>query len=552
MAKRNKNTEKDKNPDPRQHQKDAIDKIKPYIKRGSGRGKVISPTGTGKTRIESDTICEIVKFRIGNEEWGGVHVFLTPRILLTSQQLQEVSRMIAKTEGMPNCDFMNVNSGDFNSAEMEKELLALGYENPSNIESTTNSETIAIGINKAKTENIPLIIFSTYHSVDKVKLAAEKANVQISSYICDEAQYLVSSGGFKDIVDYPSDYMFFFTATEKFTNDMTNGLGMGNEAKFGKVIFTESPKTMIDRGEMASVALHFVGVKNGSVDEDQHEAYAEVVISAYGKHCDVLDQYAFGGKGAIGGKLHVVCYKQDSLKGIMKSDALINFKRQHPDVKIFALSSDYGISIDGINSPRANNKEKEKLLSQLRAMKITEKAIVFHVDMLSEGIDVKGITGVMPFRNLGKIKFLQNIGRGTRLVDEDRKRLYSGEIAAKDFSKYVKPYCWLILPVLSNDYNDAKLRYSEWILTLRELYDFKPNETVIIDNIVGPAETDGVEDKVGKVDKKFFTGHGLASDIIHEVEEAEQMQLFMEHKFSFKGMSAEQQMQVVRNIFDEE
>ena len=55
-----------------------------------------------------------------------------------------------------------------------------------------------------------------------------------------------------------------------------------------------------------------------------------------------------------------------------------------------------------------------------------EDAILFHYDILTEGIDLPAITGVLPLRDLPLIKLIQNVGRSVRLLKEDRENLYSG------------------------------------------------------------------------------------------------------------------------------
>ena len=142
--------------------------------------------------------------------------------------------------------------------------------------------------------------------------------------------------------------------------------------------------------------------------------------------------------------------------------------------------------LSGVIVARTTNRDKEELVKHLNSLEDTDEAIIFHVDMLAEGLDVPGITGVMPFRNLKKNKLLQNLGRGTRLVDADRRRLYADEIQPKDWECYVKPFCWLIMPVLSSYSYDFKRRAQDWVSALRSEYEFDSSELVIEDNVRGP------------------------------------------------------------------
>lgn len=536
------------NPALRAHQINALNSVRKIIKKGSGIGKIILPTGTGKTRIEAESIVEMIFNNQIKDKWAGTYVVLSPRILLTFQLLHEIS-MILGRHGF-DCNYLNVNSGDLDSSEIEKFLLRLGVEHPEAVESTTNKETIKFKISTAKSENKPLVIFSTYHSAEHVKVAAEELNTDITAYIYDEAQYCVSSGTFKEAPNYPSSFKFFFTATEKIT-DSDDGLGMQNKDKFGEVIFTEKPKTLIDRGEMASVALHLVGTRGKNIEENDYESMAKVVIDAFDKHRVVVRDHTFNAN-LIAPKMIVVCDKQDSMRGMLNSKTMKAYKEQNRFVNLYALSSDYGLYMNGHHVPRISNKGKEWMFRKLKDLTPLDEAIVFHVDMIAEGIDVPGITGIMPFRNLGKIKFLQNLGRGTRLISEDRTRLYSGEIAPTDWKNYVKPYCWLILPALSELSDDFVSRYREFVICLRSDFDFNTSENVVIDNIVGPDEADVVEDMVGQPDKKYFTGKGLVEDIVHAVEDAEQSMEFMDNVFGFNKSTEQEQIDLLRKVYSEE
>jgi superfamily II DNA or RNA helicase len=103
--------------------------------------------------------------------------------------------------------------------------------------------------------------------------------------------------------------------------------------------------------------------------------------------------------------------------------------------------------------------------------------------MLTEGMDLPSITGVMPLRNLGLTKLIQLIGRALRLHKNDRVNLYSGSIMPGDYKKYVKPYGYLVVPkhLSSIDEYDkmidtAKIFYS--------IYRTKAEELVIQEKFI--------------------------------------------------------------------
>ena len=67
--------------------------------------------------------------------------------------------------------------------------------------------------------------------------------------------------------------------------------------------------------------------------------------------------------------------------------------------------------------------------------------MIFHYDILSEGIDVDGITGVFLMRNLGLAKLLQTIGRAIRVYKPNPE---------------IKKQAWISVAVLNGDEDDKE------------------------------------------------------------------------------------------------
>ena len=119
--------------------------------------------------------------------------------------------------------------------------------------------------------------------------------------------------------------------------------------------------------------------------------------------------------------------------------------------------------------------------------------IILHYDILAEGIDVPGITGIMPLRTLGKAKFLQTFGRAARLDIEDRERITNGEITPDQLSEMNKPYSWVIVPTIVHEDADSKEHIGQLITELRD-YGFKPSEDITCtDNKNGLPTIEGPE-----------------------------------------------------------
>ena len=113
----------------------------------------------------------------------------------------------------------------------------------------------------------------------------------------------------------------------------------------------------------------------------------------------------------------------------------------------------------------------------------TKKIIVLHYDILAEGIDVSGFTGIMPLRTLSKSKFLQTFGRAARPDKEDRRRMDNKELSFNDLDKMNKPYSYVIIPNIIHSNEDDKANMTNLIGELRT-FEFKPYEDIISSSYV--------------------------------------------------------------------
>ena len=98
---------------------------------------------------------------------------------------------------------------------------------------------------------------------------------------------------------------------------------------------------------------------------------------------------------------------------------------------------------------------REKFFEQLTLLgkDSTQKMIVFHYSILSEGINVPGLTHCIMLRNLPTIEMLQTIGRVIRVSQEDRSAIQNKQLQPGQFEFYKKPHGKIIIPV-SNGYGD--------------------------------------------------------------------------------------------------
>lgn len=496
----------------REHQKEAIESIK---KDENKRGKIILPTGTGKTLIEAQVIVDKI---IECEKNGLKHPYIkvnTSRILLCFQLFDEILAHLMRFDIQAR--FVNYNSGNKDDAEYAKLMRKEGWEYRKII-STTSSDEVWRLYKKCVNDEIPMIVFSTYHSSEK--LSHDEIIPQLT--IHDEAHNLVSNNFHRSAM-LPTKSNLFFTATEKIT-DSDDDWGMNNEKIFDNLIYTKSAAKLIDMGEMLPPYVHVIRSSDTSkqVDTD-YEVMFQSIMEGFEYHNNKINEISYDSE-KIGAKVLVVCRGQQDLQELFKTKAYKKFikdNEEDPDkseVKIYALSSDFGICINGefIKSPVTNMK-KHQLLKELKNLGYNEQAIIFHVDMIGEGIDVPGITGIMPFRNCEESKLIQNIGRSTRLHPIDRSKFYNGEISPKDRSKWIKPVSWIIIPSYMIDAEGLENRFKTIIERLREKYGYIPQQHTVLDNVRGLSDEPPIDVVNDLTKKKQWFKSGVKS-LTHEFD----------------------------------
>ena len=481
------------------------------------KGKIILPTGTGKTVIEAEIIARTIQQQKKQGNLSPVIKVNSPRILLCFQLFQETHRYLT-AKGI-EARYMNFNSGNADDDSCVEEIRKTGGVFRE-IVSTTNSEEAQEAYAKAKIQNLPLIVFSTYHSSERFA----EAGIPICLTIHDEAHNLVSTEFCKAAV-LKSDASLFFTATEKVT-DGEDGLGMNNSEIFGDMIYSKSPKQMIEAGEMIPPHIHKIKAKSGlTVDlnkvERDFEALWASIADGVLEHDKMIKSTSLDPE-QIGAKVLVVCRGQQDLiemvptkKQTKACKQFDKFRNDHQDIHIYALSSEFGLYMDGkyLPSPVSNIK-KHKMLQEIKALKPSDKCIILHVDMIGEGIDVPGITGVMPFRNCEMSKFVQNIGRASRLHPEDRSKVYAGVIQPNDNDrrvekKWIKPYSWVIIPNFLENSEGFASRFAEIIEKLRDDFGWLPSQNVLIDNPNGLEDEELIDTVNERVKNRPHADSGL-------------------------------------------
>ena len=469
-------------------------------------GQVTIPTGTGKTRIQVDVHISDMIEKTKNGQTG-VYVIGAHRLALCSQLLFDIME-VAIPCGL-DFNVLQVNSNNFTNDAIRTQLRKEGKVDDnlrafndliSKGLSTTRQDEVLDFVNKAKAMNRHVVIVATYHSINKLAILPE---IDICTY--DEA-HITLGENFTDNISQVQPIIkknFFFTATRKVVGTFS---GMNDTEKFGEVLYSLSPRTMIEAGEIVPPRLHSIRISEDAEDGDydNNKMLIKTISESFTQHKAMIKECS-ANPDLIGAKLLVSCTGSKELKTIIASMPFRLWCDDH-NIKVFSFSTNDEVGY------RFNFKEvtRTELFSKMNDLTDNEDAIIFHIDILTEGIDLPSITGVMPLRNLNQSKLIQTIGRATRLLSHDRKQLYTGQIQPNQPNTYVKPYCWFLVPQLFEslgDFNSMK----RLLRDIMNSYDVRPEEFSSMDRFVAnfeavlPKVTS--EDEVARREKECNLSH---------------------------------------------
>jgi superfamily II DNA or RNA helicase len=444
------------------HQSDAFSKITTEIQNnnGSAIGRVVIPTGGGKTLLEA----AILDWQRANNLNTRIHLVLAPRILLANQLIEEYR----KFSGATAYRVIAFHSGHY---EPEDEKIVWKEAN------TTRYNDVVEAYKNAVKNNQDLVVFSTYHSMDKL------AGIDFDTVIADESQYLVSENFGDAWKTIKGRVRLSFTATERYTAS-NNGRGLNNENLFGKRLYEIKASELIRLNLIVPPRLH---IMYGETRSEEAAIVSEVTEMAVEQ--DRLTRIELGFS-----KILFAMKGTDDVKSI--EDNIAKVRKALPLHDIFTITSKTGAKINGVSIRR------EQFLKELKTRK---DCLIFHYDILSEGIDVPGITGVCLMRNLGLAKLLQTIGRAVRLFKENGIN--------------TKKQAWVSVAVINGD-EDDKARVKRYVNAIRDGgFDISAEDVITTSNARHTADQEGVDDAYSKAKNNF--SNLFVEEVFHEIEEAE-------------------------------
>ena len=358
-------------------------------------GQIIVPTGGGKTYI----MIEDLKSNLNNN----VTVIVAPRILL-AQQL---------------CD-------DFIQQFDEELNVFHAHSGRTSFKSSTKPDEIAEFVNN----NSTAIIFTTYHSLSKIV----DSGINIDNIYYDEAHngtaksFFLSVSACKQI----ASRCYYFTATPKIS--YKHDRGMNNVNIWGEILLDVDARNLIKCGSI-------IPPKIESFPVDTH--YSK--YNAHAHHSLTVKDFIKSIKNYDGAKVLISVPSSRILNRMIGQTKLLS-QLKDLGYDVLHITSKYGAYV---NQTKVNRTSFFNTLKEW-GCETARKFVIFHYSILSEGINISGLSHTLLLRNLNIVEMSQTIGRVIRLHKEDQHNIIKNIIPSGVLNLYRKPYGHCVIPTHKN------------------------------------------------------------------------------------------------------
>ena len=315
-----------------------------------------------------------------------------------------------------------------------------------------------------------LVIVSTYHSAERIA----QAGIGVDHVFCDEAHYLVEAQHHHVLDLFEAPY-HHWTATPRYS-DSSDGRGMNNTDAYGNVLQRITMERLVEEGLLAKPRLNLVrGMgTNESAIENKYSVIKTIATDQEQK-IDYPPKLVFN------------CSGRDQLHGLAQ---LATEDDRFEDWTIYHISSDdpnhddYGSWI--------NDREVDRSTWMEEIDEEDGKALVFHYDVVTEGIDVPGISATSMFRSIGSTGTnVQIMGRALRLLPGER---------GIHVDQRKKTHADIYVPLIEEPFDDGQDLDSQFEVFRNLLYTLQ-TEGINID----PSEIRMVEQATGDSDDEEDT-----------------------------------------------
>ena len=374
----------------RPHQSEALN-----VMNQNDIGQIIVPTGGGKTYI----MIEDLKANLNNN----VTVIVAPRILL-AQQL---------------CD-------DFITS-IDKDLNVFhAHSGRTSYESSTKPDEIAEFVNN----NSSVIIFTTYHSLSRIV----DSGINIDNVYFDEAHNGTARSFFVSVsaISQIASRCYYFTATPKIS--YKHDRGMNNVNIWGEILLDVDARDLINGGAIIPPTIQSFPVDLHFSKYNAH-AHHSLTVQSFIKSINNYD----------GAKVLISVPSSKILRRMISETKLLS-TLEDLGYEVLHITSKFGAYV---NKTKVNRTEFFNTLKEW-GEETAKKFVIFHYSILSEGINVSGLSHTLLLRNLNIVEMSQTIGRVIRLHKEDQQNIIEGLIPSGVVSLYRKSCGNCVIPTHKN------------------------------------------------------------------------------------------------------
>ncbi len=324
------------------------------------KGQVIIPTGGGKT------ICMIQDYLNHQYHSSRTTVVVAPRILLAKQLCKEFLELVPDNQ----LHVMHVHSGD------------------TDFFSTTKPRMIQLFNNTARAAGESCIIFTTYHSLEKIV----QSGICVDTIYFDEAHNSVQRN-FYVPTEYYSRHArrcFYFTATPKHSLTVRKP-GMNHSRVYGQVICNVPAPKLVEEGYILPPKVSITQLPQGDFKQSDSKNLLDTIDDNDAKKILIAARST-----------------KQIVRLITQSDFTDEIEQR--GYNWMYITSKTGAIINGKKVTR------DEFFKTLNAWGESDtRFVIIHHSILSEGINVKGLDAVMFMRNMDFIGISQSIGRVIRL-----------------------------------------------------------------------------------------------------------------------------------------
>ena len=384
----------------RPHQQRMLDALQ-----RADRGRLTCPTGGGKTLV---MILDTLR-RLQAAETPQTIVVVSPRILLSVQLYEE---FFAELNGKVDLAVMHVHSGEVDG------------------NSTTKIAQIQCHAGVCAAANTHQLIFTTYNSLRRIN----EAGIDVDTIYYDEAHNSVRRDFFKEVAaaSLTAKQAYYLTATPKYRGGV---ISMNNTDVYGSELINIPAPELVNNGSIIppTILPHVVDIeRNKSLLAAENDR--EVLVDIINKLDDDAAQ-----------KILVAAPNTRVLWALLSgTNVMQEFAEKGYDV--LHITSKHGAYV---NKTKVGRQEFFDTLDTW-GKDPSRKFIMFHYSILSEGINVPGLTHTILLRNLPVIEMAQTIGRVIRLDKRDAADIQSGKITPGRLEFYRKKTGFVTVPVFTN------------------------------------------------------------------------------------------------------